>query len=554
MFAAIYARKSTDQNGVSEEQRSVARQVEHATAYARRKGWQVADEYVYIDDGISGAEFATRPGFVRLMASLKPEPPFGVLIMSEESRLGREQIEVSYALKQLVTSGVRVFCYLTDTERTLDSPIEKAMLALQAMADEMEREKARHRVKDAMARKARAGHCCGGRVFGYRNVPIVDSNGRRSHVERQVEEAEAAVVRRIFELCAAGTGYTRIAKQLNEGGAPAPAPKRGRVAGWAPSSVKVILDRRLYLGEVTYNRREKRDTWGQKRVRHRPQTEWICHTMPELRIVSDELWEAAHSRLAGIRDRLEQAAGGPLGRRRRDIDSSYLLAGFARCATCGGGIGVMGGSHQTARPHSYGCLAYHKRGTSVCANGLKLPIARVDGAVLETLVGDVLRPAVVEAVIEGVLAASTPPALAAQVEQIQAELREVERAITNLARAIAAAGPLEPLLVELKRRQGRQAELLELAAAAQRVQRFDRRGLTAAVGERLARWRDLLTTDVVSGRQFLREALRGPLRFTPEDRAYRFDGEIAFGGLLTGAVESPTNLVPVRGFEPRSRG
>ena len=57
--------------------------------------------------------------------------PFQVLIMSEESRLGREAIEVSYALKQIISAGVRVFLYLTDTERTLDSPIEKAMLALQ---------------------------------------------------------------------------------------------------------------------------------------------------------------------------------------------------------------------------------------------------------------------------------------------------------------------------------------------------------------------------------------------------------------------------------------
>jgi hypothetical protein len=30
MKAAIYARKSTDQSGVNDEQRSVARQVEHA--------------------------------------------------------------------------------------------------------------------------------------------------------------------------------------------------------------------------------------------------------------------------------------------------------------------------------------------------------------------------------------------------------------------------------------------------------------------------------------------------------------------------------------------
>jgi DNA invertase Pin-like site-specific DNA recombinase len=84
MIAAVYARKSTDQSGISDEQRSVARQVEHAHAYAARKGWTGADEHVYIDDGISGAEFANRPSFLRLMNALKPRAPFQVLIMSEE--------------------------------------------------------------------------------------------------------------------------------------------------------------------------------------------------------------------------------------------------------------------------------------------------------------------------------------------------------------------------------------------------------------------------------------------------------------------------------------
>jgi hypothetical protein len=42
------------------------------------------------DDGISGAEFQKRPGFLPLMNALKPRPPFQVLVMSEESRLGRD--------------------------------------------------------------------------------------------------------------------------------------------------------------------------------------------------------------------------------------------------------------------------------------------------------------------------------------------------------------------------------------------------------------------------------------------------------------------------------
>jgi DNA invertase Pin-like site-specific DNA recombinase len=158
MIAAIYARKSTEQNGVADEQKSITRQVEHARGYAVGKGWTVDEASVYVDDGISGAEFANRPGFLRLMNALKPWPSFQVLIMSEESRLGREAIETAYALKQLVQAGVRVFFYLEDPERTLDSPTDKIMLSLTTFADELEREKARQPTADAMTRKARAGH------------------------------------------------------------------------------------------------------------------------------------------------------------------------------------------------------------------------------------------------------------------------------------------------------------------------------------------------------------------------------------------------------------
>jgi site-specific DNA recombinase len=195
MIAAIYARKSTEQHGISAEDRSVSRQIEHARAYAARKGWTVSEDHVYSDDGISGAEFDKRPGLVRLMNALRPRPPFQALIMSEESRLGREQIETPYALKQLITAGVRVFFYLEDRERTLESPTEKLLLSVTAFADEMERERARQRTRDALVRKARQGHVTGGTVFGYQRREVREPDGRRSHVERVIEPAEAAVGR-----------------------------------------------------------------------------------------------------------------------------------------------------------------------------------------------------------------------------------------------------------------------------------------------------------------------------------------------------------------------
>src|SRR5262249_32964961 len=229
MNAAIYARKSTEQNGVADDVKSVARQTEHAKAYAAKKGWTVSDEHVYTDDGISGAEFVKRPGFIRLMNALSPRPAFQVLVMSEESRLGREQIETAYALKQITDAGVRVFFYLEDRERTLDSAMDKVMLSLTNFASEMEREKARQRTYDAMLRKAKALHVTGGKVYGYANVEVLGAEGVRQCVTRQVNPEQGAVVRRIFELYASGVGMLTIAHRLNEEGVK---PPRGR--GWAP--------------------------------------------------------------------------------------------------------------------------------------------------------------------------------------------------------------------------------------------------------------------------------------------------------------------------------
>src|SRR5262245_53801134 len=172
MIAAIYARKSTDQSGLTDEAKSVTRQVEHARAYASRKGWTVAEAYVFVDDGISGAEFEKRPGFLRLMDALQPRPPFRVLIMSEASRLGREGIQTNSELKGVVTADVRVWCYLDDRELTLSSTNDELLVTVNSVIDDMERERARQGTADAMLRKARAGHVTGGRVYGYDNREV----------------------------------------------------------------------------------------------------------------------------------------------------------------------------------------------------------------------------------------------------------------------------------------------------------------------------------------------------------------------------------------------
>jgi DNA invertase Pin-like site-specific DNA recombinase len=51
MIAAIFARKSTDQNGVADEAKSVTRQIDRARQCAESKGWLLDDRFIFVDDG-----------------------------------------------------------------------------------------------------------------------------------------------------------------------------------------------------------------------------------------------------------------------------------------------------------------------------------------------------------------------------------------------------------------------------------------------------------------------------------------------------------------------
>jgi site-specific DNA recombinase len=555
--AAIYARKSTEQYGVADEQKSVARQVEHARQYAERKGWAVDEAAVFVDDGISGAEFANRPGFLRLMNALKPRPAFQVLIMSEESRLGREAIETAYALKQLVTGGVRVFFYLEDRERTLDSPTDKIMLSLTAFADELEREKARQRTYDAMLRKARAGHVTGGRVFGYDNVDVLDPEGRRRHVERRINEAEAIVVRRIFDLCAAGHGLRSIAKALNEDRVPAPRAQQGRPCAWVGTTIREVLYRDLYRGVVVWNKTRKRNAWGLERRSVKAATDWITFDAPHLRVITDAQWIAAHGRLEQTRQTYLRGTNGHLwGRPVDGHESKYLLTGMSRCGLCGGTMIVRSRSHGKRRAYFYACSSFHHRGKAVCVNSLEMRLEDAEGAILTALERELLDPEILEAAAARAAArvAAPPENMDTRRHTLETALAHTEAALGRLTQAVAEGGVVATLVQAIRdqerRRQALQAELRDLERP--RLVPLNLTQLKARLREKSEEWQALLRKHAPIARQIVRKLVEGRIVFTPDREARRYTFEVPgtvaafFSGIVCPqAMASPTGFEPV---------
>ena len=425
------------------------------------------------------------------------------------------------------------------------------MLSLTTYADEVERDKARQRTYDAMRRKAEAGHVTGGRVFGYDNVPVQipgpDGSPHRSHVERKINTVEAEVVRRIFELYSRGHGLTAIAKTLNEEHVACPRSQQGRPRGWSPSSLRALLLRELYRGEIVWNKTRKRDKWGAVRQTRRPESERINVPAPHLRIVSEELWSAVRCRFESIRKRTLRTDGGKLLGRPPGEGVKHLLAGLLTC-NCGASMEARSRSHGRRRVVFYGCSAYHRKGRSVCSNNLTLPAAVLEEAVLRSVEEAVLDPKVVEAALTRAVERIASAGDRQQgLAKLRKELSRGQDELHRLVDAIAQGGDSKALTSAVREGEQRCEELkasIDALESGEWTSFKTNRQVRHDLHARIEDWRGLLRRHPAQGHQILKKLIDGRLLMTPRTEQspsyYEFEGTGTLAGLLGGVV--PHNL------------
>lgn len=569
MIAAIYARKSTEQTGVADEQKSVTRQIENARAFATARGWTVDETGIFVDDGISGSEFERRPGFSRLMATAASSAAFQVLIVSEQKSLGRESMETGYVLKRLAKAGVDVWSYLETRCLTPRNWMDKVMSSVRAGADEAHKEDTSRRNHEKARRQILQGHVAGGQCFGYRNVDVTapgpDGRPKRQHVLREIDTAQAAVIRRIFELAAAGAGIKTIAKTLNAERALCPRSQQGRPTSWAPSTVREVLHRELYRGRLVWNKTRKRDAvWGQKHQTDRPASDWLSVPAEHLRIVSDELWQGVHERL---RVRREHALAVRRGEALQGTDTrgwrrDYLLSGLARCAACAGSMqavsrgSTIDGRTTTAdgravRVFRYVCGNYVNRGQSVCGNARMASMAIADQAIRGFLADEVLRPAVLEAALDQAIGILEADRRGDDRERrrtaVVTRLAALERELENLTDTAARGGAVPVVLEALQRKDRARLELVAELATLERqaaaVPSLKPRALRQELRAYLSDWQAMTTQHVRETRALLDTVLRSRIVFEPIDGAdgaalYELRLPLHFDRLLAVAVPS----------------
>jgi site-specific DNA recombinase len=322
--------------------------------------------------------------------------------------------------------------------------------------------------------------------------------------------------------------------------------------------VREVLHRELYHGVRVWNKTRKRTSLGQSRRTAKPETEWITVPVPELRIVSEDLWLATQARIAKSREAYVRWNHGQLqGRPPQSAESKYLLTGLVRCDVCGGSVYVKSRSHGQRRAFFYGCTSYHLRGKTACSNGIEVPMESTNRLILDKFESDILRPEHVERVIRNVVTRRQPSVEEREARRADAlsGMATAQREVERLTVAITAGGDLMPLVTALKvseaRRQALKGELAGLSAIAD----IDVSLFEAEARQRLTEWRSLLLQiDVVpKSRQMLKKLLVGSLRARPVDedgvRGWALTGQGHLGKLLAGIVGANMVASPT-GFEP----
>ncbi|WP_274425221.1 recombinase family protein [Chelativorans sp. YIM 93263] len=449
---ALYARYSSD----NQREASIEDQFRICREQAKREKWKIVGTYK--DAGISGASMILRPGIQSLLQDAQAGK-FDMVLAEALDRVSRDQADVATFYKHLKFAGIPIVTLSEGEISELHVGLKGTMnaLFLKELAAKTHRG-IRGRVEE--------GKSGGGLCYGYKVVKQLDARGDPIRGDREIDDAEANIVRRIFREFASGVGPRTIARTLNEEGIPGPNGKP-----WGDTTIRGhvkrgtgLINNELYIGRLIWNRlRYIKDPSTGKRVsRLNPESEWLTREVPELRIVDDALWQAVRERQAAIADKYANVTEAvrkhhkknQLNGKRRP---QSLLSGLVFCGCCGGPYSLRGAGR-------FACSNHISKGT--CSNSRTIRQDELESRVLSGLRDRMMAPEI---------AAEAMRAYAEETNRLNrerrsngdawhAELAKVEKQIAQIIEAIAD-GMYHPSMKEkMTGLETRKAELTSLLA------------------------------------------------------------------------------------------
>ncbi len=303
MRLAAYCRVSTDK---SDQLNSFVNQIKYYTDYTKKNPQYELVE-IYADEGLTGTEMKKRSEFNRLLDDCKKRKIDRVITKSV-SRFARNTQDLLVVIRMLKELEISVYF----EEQGIDtSKINMEMFAtFPGLIAQQESVSISQNMRWSYQKRMQSGefNTCKA-PYGY-----TLENG-----ELIVNESEAEIVRRIFDMYLSGLGKQRITSILNEEKVPL---KYGNKK-WYVTTIKYILSNERYIGDALLKKTYMTDTLPFKEVRNKGEKEQYYIENSHTPIISKEIFEAAQ-RLQGIRTSNNNIK-----------KPKYPLSRKMRCVDCG---------------------------------------------------------------------------------------------------------------------------------------------------------------------------------------------------------------------------
>lgn len=350
----LYIRLSRE-DGDKEESSSVTNQREILKRYvSEQENFFIVKEYV--DDGYTGTNF-DRPGFKRMIEDIEAGI-IDTVITKDLSRLGRERLGVGhYTEIYFPEHNVRYIALLDNIDTYFDAGMND-MAPFKGVINDMYVRDISKKIRSSLIERKKAGNFLGVTApYGYEK----DSNNKFHLV---INEKEAEIVKRVFRLYLEGNGLTRIAQILTKDGVPVPGESRniGKTrktalySSWKQTTIRRILDNRVYLGELVQFKRRKINYKSKRRITVPEEERYICKGTHEA-IIDEESFNAVQNILKKNKSF-------------KGTKHDYLFKGLLFCSECGARLNVTYSNYALKKYGEYRyttiCYSYSRLYSDIC--------------------------------------------------------------------------------------------------------------------------------------------------------------------------------------------
>ena len=354
LITALYPRLSHEDE-LQGESNSISNQKRILETYAKQNGF--SNLRWYTDDGYSGANFQ-RPGFQAMLADIEAGK-VGTVIVKDMSRLGRNYLQVGMYTEMIFPQkGVR-FIAINDGVDSAQGANDFAPLP-NIFNEWLVRDTSK-KIKAVKRSKGMSGKPITSKpVYGY----LMDEDENFI-----IDEEAAPVVRKIYSLCLAGNGPTKIARMLTEQQIPTPGTLEYRRTGstrryhpgyeckWATNTVVHLLENREYTGCLVNFKTEKPSYKLKHSIENPPEKQAVFENHHEP-IIDRETWE----RVQELRKQRK---------RPNRYDEVGLFSGILFCADCGSVMYQQRYQTDKRKQDCYICGSYKKRTADCTAHFIR---------------------------------------------------------------------------------------------------------------------------------------------------------------------------------------